>query len=154
MTRTAVAMECRTFARHLAGAEPTPYILACYERLLPSAEVAPREASLLIERALLAAGRAGGFALRMADGYACVFRPRGALRRRLILLFAILENSPPTAQLLNTGDVGSLMSVGMRMVATMTVSVLCTLAGIVILGPVHLLSSMLSPASGSAEVPS
>lgn len=145
MASEAIAAECRVFARHLVGAEPTPYVLACYERLLSTANVAPRESALLIERALLGFGRAGGFALRMADGYACVLRPRGALRRRLILLFAILENSPTTAHLLNTGDVGSFAGVSLRMVATMTASVLCTLAGLVVLGPVHALSAALAP---------
>lgn len=145
-----LAAECRTFARHLADAEVEAYTLACYERLLPSAALPADTASLLIERTLLAAGRAGGVLLRMADGYAVVFRPRCALRRRLLLLFAILENSPGTSHALNTGDEGSFAAVSARMIASMTVSVLCTLAGVVVFAPVHVASALASPARDTA----
>lgn len=145
-----IAAECRTFARHLADAEADAYTLSCYERLLPSAELPATTASLLIERALLSAGRAGGVLLRMADGYAVVFRPRCALRRRLILLFAILENGPGTSHALNTGDEGSFAAVSGRMIASMTVSVLCTLAGVVVFAPVHVVSALTSPSRDTA----
>ncbi len=141
-----MASECRAFARHLTDAEPTEYVMRCYERLLLSAHLPEPIASALIERALLAAGRSGGLMLRIADAYACVFRPRSALRRRLILLVAILENSPSSASYMNSGDEGSFVAVGLRMIVSTATSVLCAMAGVVIFGPAHVVSAILPPA--------
>jgi hypothetical protein len=143
LDRAAIAAECGVFARHLTDDEPTPYVIACYERLLPSAKRPPAVEGLLIERALLSMGRAGGVRLRMADGYACLFRPRGGLRRRLVLVIAILENSPSSARLFNSGEEGSFVAVSARMMASMAVSALCTLGGVLVFAPVHLASALL-----------
>ena len=146
LDREAIATECRVFARHIADDDPSPYVLAAYERLLPSAMLAPAEESRLIERALLDMGRAGGLRLRLADSYACLFRSRGGLRRRLVLMVAILENSPSSAPLLNTGDEGSFIAVSARMVASVAVSALCTLGGVLVFAPVHVVSALVSRA--------
>jgi hypothetical protein len=138
------AVECRTFARYLCGANPTEYVASAYSRLLPSAAVSAETAGLLIERSLLAFARLGSPAIRIADGYAGVFRPRSALRRRLVLLLAILENSPPTARTLNTGDEGTAVAVVARLAATLVVSGVCALIGVLVLGPVHVVSNAMS----------
>ena len=140
-----LAAECRAFARHLSDAAPTPYVLECYARLAPGAAHPLPVATEMIERMLLWMGRSGGVKLRMADGYACIARPRSELRRRLILLVAIMENSPSTSAQFNTADEGSLLVVGARMTGAMVVSVLCTAAGIAVIGPVHVASALLAP---------
>ena len=143
LDRDAIAAECGVFTRHLTDGEATPYVIACYERLLASAKRPPAVEALLIERALLSMGRAGGLRLRLADGYACLFRPRGGLRRRLVLMVAILENSPSSARLLNSGEEGSVVAVSVGMTASLVVSALCTLGGLLVFAPVHLMSALL-----------
>ena len=138
--RDANGEECRAFTRYLVGVNPTEYITSSYQRLLPSADVAHAGSDALIERCLLAAARGGGLPLRMADGYARFFRPRSLLRRRLILLLAILENSESTGHALNSGAEGTLLSVGLRLVATLAASGLCLAAGVIVFGPLHVVS--------------
>ena len=141
-TAPATAAECIALCRYLSSAMPSVYVMDCYERLRPSVQVNERTGSALIERSLLASASLGPIALRAADGYARVFRPRSLLRRRLILLLAILENSPPTERLLNSSDERSFLGVGLRLAGTMMASVLCTLVGTVLLGPIHVVSTL------------
>lgn len=56
---------------------------------------------------LLEYGRAGGLRLRMADVYARFRRPGALLRRKLVLMLALLEMAPPTHRPLNTPRRGS-----------------------------------------------
>ena len=138
----AITQECEAFTRHLTDAAPTAYVLDCYARLVASAALPDGAASQLIERALLAAGRSGGLVLRLADAYACLFRPRAELRRRLILIVAILENTPEFAHLFNSGEVGSFVRVSARMIVAVATSVLSTLAGVLAFAPVHVVSAL------------
>ncbi len=132
--------ECRLFTRFLAGVEMSPYVLATYARLLPTADVSPRSAQRLIERSLLAVSHAGLIPLRAADMYARVFLPRSLLRRRLVLLLAILENTEGSERPLNSAYEGSLVSVALELMLTGIASGLCLLLGIVIFAPLHLVS--------------
>ncbi len=155
------ATECRVFARYLADVEASPYVRESYARLVPTSDAGPTRRhdrghgdghlhahdltpgladDRVIERALLAMARRGVIATRVADGYARFFLPRSALRCRLVLMLAILENSPGSERVLNSGDEGSLFGVGARLVLTGAASVLCILVGVVLLGPVHLAS--------------
>lgn len=140
----ALRSECRALCRYLVGSDPSDYVLRCYERSVPSAGPAGNRTPL-IDRTLVAVAGYGTLAARVADGYARVFRPYGSLRRRLILLLAILENSPPSAGPLNQSREGSTPGVVAGMAVTLLASGACTLAGIVLLGPVHLVTLLLRP---------
>lgn len=134
--------ECRAYARYLIDQQPTEYVLACYERSWTSAAAVPAAGLSLIDRGLLSLARLGRLPARIADGYARIFRPFCSLRRRLILLLAILENSPPSDRPLNSARTGSGPGIGVRMALTLLASSACLLAGIVLLGPLHLVSRL------------
>lgn len=144
-THDADVAECRTFGRYLSGAEPTEYATRCYLRLLPSAAVPEGANSLLIERALVAAGRVGPLPLRIADAYARFLVPRSLLRRRLILLLAILENSAPAERTFNSGAEQSLPVLAAQLVVALVASGLCLVAGVIAFGPVHIVSGVRGP---------
>ena len=133
--------ECRVFSRYLARQEPTLYVLSSYQRLcrldLPS--LAPLS---LIDRGSLGLARWGTVPARIADAYARLFRPHGPLRRRLILLLAILENSPPSAAPLSAATEGSRARIMLGVSLTLLAGGACLLAGIVFLGPLHVVSAM------------
>ena len=135
--------ECRAYARYLVGQQPTEYVLACYERSWHSAAAIPAGGLPLLDRSLLSMARLGSLPARIADGYARVFRPFCSLRRRLILLLAILENSPPSDRPLNSAQTGSGPGIVARMALTLLASSACLVAGIVLLGPLHLVSLLL-----------
>lgn len=132
--------ECRTFSRYLADLEPPEYVKTCYARAWTSAAEPGSASRHAIDLALLKVARLGGVATRIADAYARIFRPRSPLRRRLILLLAILENTPPSAGRLTTPREGNALPIGAAMAGMLLASLACLLVGVILLGPVHLLS--------------
>jgi hypothetical protein len=142
----ALRAECRAYCRYLAGVEPSEYVQTCYERSWSAAAGNRDEASPLIDRCLLRVSRLGGLPARIADSYARLFRPFSTLRRRLILVLAILENSPPTHGFLNSAKTGTGAGIALGMLVTLLGSGLCMAAGVVLLGPLHLATLMASRA--------
>jgi len=141
-SRDALRAECRAYTRYLIGAEPSDYVLDCYERSWPAAAARPEEGTALIDGWLLRFSRLGGLPARIADGYARLFRPFSSLRRRLILVLAILENSPPSHLPLNSAVTGSAPAIALGMLMTLAGSGLCLAAGLLLLGPLHLVSTL------------
>jgi hypothetical protein len=92
-----------------------------------------------VERALLAAARMGGAPLRMADAYARFCSPTGALRQKLALAMAILENSPETHAALNGSVVGSPPVMLWRLATTGLGFALSLVAGMLCFGPLGLI---------------
>ena len=140
MTRVSPALdplgaECRVFCRYLARQEPTPYVLSCYQR---ARDPVSEGAFPLVDRAALALACRGAGPARVADAYSRMFRPYGPLRRRLILLLAILENSPPSDRPLNAAREGSRPAIVAGMLLTLLLGGVCLLAGVLLLGPLHL----------------
>ncbi len=137
---TALHAECRAFTRFLTAGSTTPYVLASYERLLPSASIGAAAESRLIERALLSFARRGAVPARIADSYARFFLPRSLLRRRLVLLLAILENSPTTERPMNSAIVASPVAVFGRLAVIGVAFAASLLVGVVLFAPLHLAS--------------
>jgi hypothetical protein len=130
------ARECEALTRYLVGSSPSAYVLASYRRLRPSAEVAEGR----LDRALDAAVRLGPAPARVADAYARRFRPTGSLRRRLTLMLAILENAPDTWEQTSAGTAVGPVAGAARMAVTLAASGVALLVGIVVFGPIDLMS--------------
>ncbi len=132
--------EGRIFTRFLTQHVATPYVLSSYARLLPSAQVSAAAESRLVERALLSFARRGVLATRIADSYARFFLPRSLLRRRLVLMLAIVENSPLTERPMNSAIVTSPLVVVVKLGVIGVAFALSLLAGVILFAPLHLLS--------------
>ena len=148
MTATAgselLSAECRAFSRYLIRQDPTDYVSRCYQAAWPTAAIPAGERAPLIDAGLLALARRGrgGVLTRIADAYARRFRPYAELRRRLILLLAILENSPGSAANLGAAREGSWLGSAARMGLTLLSGGGCLIAGMILLGPLHLLGRL------------
>jgi hypothetical protein len=95
VTADRLAKECEVFTRHISGRPATPRIADQYaaaHRALEGME--PRDGH---ERWLLRVARSGPAGCRVADAWARLALPHGALRQKLVVLLAILEVSPPYA---------------------------------------------------------
>ena len=90
--RAVLERECRTFTRYLVGREPTPYVAGKY---CDAHAVSAAFAGDRFNERLTAVARWHPAAAFLADAYARGFAPRGAFRKKLVLLLAILETSPP-----------------------------------------------------------
>jgi len=143
-----LARECAVFARYLAGVEATPYLVNAYARghaQMPAWRAGPPDRA---ERFLLAVARVHPTFTRIADGYARHVRPTGLLRQKLVLACAILESSPPAHDWLNTARTGSLPLTVLRIAGTGVASVLATLLGFLLLGPLHAVLALAARAGG------
>ena len=92
--------ECDVFSRYLISQPPTDYILRQYEMAVVSRNLANDAEFSAFDRRTLRLARRNVFFTRLADAYCALFHRHGALRRKLILLLAILEHTAPTAAVL------------------------------------------------------
>ena len=96
MTGTGLVQECGVFTRHISGRPATPQVAEQYA--VAHQVLSGMEPSDGHERWLLRVARLGPAACRIADAWARLAAPRGALRRKLVVLLAVLEVSPPYAE--------------------------------------------------------
>jgi nucleoside-diphosphate-sugar epimerase len=88
--------ECLTFCRYLMSAEPSRYVLEKYrdghERSLSSQKLYPSRFDCWLVRT----AQRSPFFTRLADSYAGFFFRDSLLKKKLVLLLAVLESCPPT----------------------------------------------------------
>jgi len=133
--------ECRVFFHYLCDLEADPYIVAKYceaHHKVPVYTPSSGFDQLLVQFAAMRSSFT-----RMADSYARFFAPRSTLRKKLILLVAILESSPRGSAFLDTVDTENKLLVtvrlllqGVRFVATLAV-------GTALLFPCHLAHTLI-----------
>jgi hypothetical protein len=130
--------EARVFTAALIGDEPSAYVIRQYAHGHMSLPLAPAAG---FERVLLFVARGGPYWTRAADAYARLFARRAILRRKLTLLIAILESTSPSDAAfapIRSFPAGTVL----RLALAGTGAVVFTVAGLVVLGPLHLLSRL------------
>jgi NADH dehydrogenase len=131
--------ECRVFTRHLLGMAPDALVLASYQRAVATVPALAPAGNW--DRALLAVARRGVLVARCADAHAALFARSSALRKRLVMLLAILETRPPFADEIDRA-VGGNMPVAIARVALRGLgSILGLVVGTVLLLPLRLASA-------------
>jgi NADH dehydrogenase len=96
--RRVLEEECRAYAACLTGAAPSAYVREHYMKAAHAHGLAFDEDFSRFDRAALAFARSWHVFARCADAYCALFHRRGALRRKLIVLAAILEHVAPTSE--------------------------------------------------------
>jgi NADH dehydrogenase len=130
--------ECRVFTNHLLGCDPDDYVIAKYR----AAHAAMPALSQFIDGdpALIEFARRSPMRTRLADSYAALFAARSVLRRKLVLLLAILETSPATYRMVDARLAGSWAGTVIGMVASGVGAVAALAIGTIVLAPVRMLS--------------
>lgn len=90
--------EGRVLCRYIAGAEPPAQLLQHYAAACRVHGVAADAAQSPFDRAALALARRGPMRARMADAFCAVFHRGGALRRKVIIMTALLESAAPSSE--------------------------------------------------------
>ena len=140
------ASECQIFTRHLVGLNPDAYVDAKYRAAIEQMPaLAPQTR---FDRFLVAFAAKGAAAVRVADAYAAVALPGGALRKRLVLLLAILETRPPFHQVIDAAPGGSAAVATIAMVGRGLIAVMGLIAGAIVFIPARLVMAVL-PARSS-----
>jgi len=95
----ALTEECRVFTRYLAASRPTAYVVDQYIKAHhTSPKFLPAD---VFDQRLVGFARRHPLSARLADSFARVFAPSSLLRRKLVLLLAILETAPPTCHVID-----------------------------------------------------
>jgi len=91
--------EVRVFGRHLLDCEPGSYALSRYLAWHAATGNAETARAPRFDRFLVAVARLHPFGTRLADVYCARFRRGALLRRKLVLVLALIECSPGTWRL-------------------------------------------------------
>ena len=140
MTSSALPRECEVFCRYLGGSAPTDYVARKYLAGCAGMPAGGARVDRLIDRWLLTVAHSGTPGARLADSYARVLRPHGPLRHRLVLMLAILENSPGFHERLDRATIGSPLGIMLELGLTGVGFALRLALGLACFGPVHLVS--------------
>lgn len=142
MSDAVLAREAAVFTRYLTGRSPTPYVSERYAD-------AHRALGGLVavnghDRWVLRVARSGSMGCRVADGWARHAAPAGPLRSKLVVMLAILEVTPPFAEVLDRPAHGPALEWAL-MVGAGLASVLALLAGAAVFLPMRLLAGRKAP---------
>jgi len=105
--------ECRSYTRYLAGCSPTPYVIAKY--LDFHQKMGNGEAGDRFERLLVSVSARGPRWARLADSYASMWRKNSLLRKKLVVVLALLECAAPTFETLDRCPAGGLSGTVFRL---------------------------------------
>ena len=108
--------ECRVFCRYLAGREATDYLLATYRAAHATGAVEPAGGSSAFEHGVVALARRSGLLARALDARARILAPGSLLRRKLVLVLAILETSAETEAAVDTPTHSGPVGLGLHLV--------------------------------------
>jgi hypothetical protein len=101
-----LARECTLFCRYLADVDATPDIVRAYQRAHQIEELKMSVATPS-DRALLSLASRGPALTRVADAFAGPVAPGSTLRKKLVVLMAILECRGPSAAAVDRAVPGS-----------------------------------------------
>jgi len=139
--------ECAAFARYLTGQVPSAYVLEKYRDA--HARCAPLRATAAIDRLLLSVARAHGRGAWLVDAYTAVFLKGAVVRKKWVLLVALLESSAPASDYFDAPDPGGRGVLVARLAWKGAAFVLALCLSTVVFLPFHLLLGATSKATGS-----
>lgn len=124
------------FSSYLVGQVPSDYVLEkyCEAHLVGNRFSASGRFDLFLVKTAVA----GPLLTKLADSYARLLVPGATLRKKLILLLAILESCAPTYEFLDSVDVSSKPVLYLRIAQRGLLFVLGLLVSVVVLLPFHL----------------
>lgn len=132
--------EAQSFGRTLLGIAPGGYVAAQYAKAHRHLPLQPDTA---FDRVLMTVAARGPWALRAADGYARIFAPGSALRRKLSVLVAILESTSPSDAAFASAEKHPAAVLGQLLLAGAGFALVLGL-GVIVLAPIHLASRLRS----------
>lgn len=142
--------ECSGYCRYLTGRRATDYVASKYAAAHVHRRRELTAAPRTFDRLLWRLSTQGVWATRLADGYARFMAPSGVLRKKLVLLLAILECSPPFYEFVDSADAHGNVAACVRLAVSMALGGAISLAALVAIGPFHLLHAIfhrLAPAA-------
>jgi hypothetical protein len=142
--RATLERECDVFARYLGASAGDSYVKAQYVAAHAAGVVEPAGTSAF-QRRVVSLASSAPWSLRALDVHSRVFAKGGLLRRKLVLLLAILETRAPHDAELDTPSPGSTLGMFAHMAWLGGVFVFLLVASTLALAPVALLWRIRGP---------
>jgi hypothetical protein len=137
LSKQVLASECCVFTQYLLGCAAPPYTIRKYDN---AHQVSPVFSSgNRFDRFLVRVAGTHPVLTRVADSYARMLAPQALLRKKLILLLAILETSPPTHNVIDSVGGGSNLALSFRLVGKAVTFGLSAAAGAILFVPARLI---------------
>jgi len=134
----ALDRECAVFCRYLIGQEPNEYVKKKY-RAAHKTGFLRGERTYPTDSFLVKAAGIGPWSTKIIDAYTRLFRPFSTVRRKLVLLLAILESCAPTHTYLDSVDSNSIPFLFVRFIQRCLTFALIVIVSIVVILPVELM---------------
>lgn len=131
--------ECLALGRYLFKQDVNAYVRDKYRS---ANAMLGLDASGRFDRLLVAMAVRHPLLAKPCDAYARFLAPQGALRKKMVLLLAIAEVTPPTFHSLDAADGGGLGMLFVRIMCRGMGMVLCLLPALLVLLPLQLLLKM------------
>jgi NADH dehydrogenase len=132
---TELELECDVFTRYLLGAGANAYVRARY--LAAHTTVPALRARDPFDSFLVRFARRGRLFAKLADAHAALFAPAALLRKKLVLLLAILETCPPTHRMIDAPVGGAPFRALLALTGTGIAAVVSVVVGSLILLPMR-----------------
>lgn len=149
-----LAKECRVFCRYLIKQEPNDYVLRTYQRGHHSPGFAAALPPSPVDKMIIRIAGKHPVLTRAGDAYSRVFFKRSLLRRKLVLLLAILESCAPGHHYLDSTDGVSRAGFYLKLAQHSTLYALSLVFGVLLFLPHHLFTRMVSLSPSDAPATS
>jgi nucleoside-diphosphate-sugar epimerase len=143
---SSIDAECAVFSRYLLGMAASEYV--CLKYRAAHASLDALSPAHLFDAFLVRFARTGPRFATVADAYAAVFAPHSLLRKKLVVLLAILETSSPECELIDAPAGGGRPARAAVAIGFAGLGALVALAvAVPILSPIQLVLAMLPKAT-------
>jgi len=132
-----VVREGRKLGRYLGGVDPGAYVLSKYADFHARR---PALAAGLLDRTLLWSALRVPLGVRLADVYSARLHKNSVLRRKLVLMLALLECTPPSSRVFDRPVHSGRVVAAADLVLRAAVEAIVLVTAMVVFGPVHALS--------------
>lgn len=141
--------ECRSLTTYLVGTLPTDYVRERYAMAAQAHGLARDEDFSRFDRVTLRLARRGHMFARSADAYCALFHSKGVLRRKLVLLAAVLEHVAPTSEAFDRADPANGARIVLSLAAYGLTFAVSLLLGAAVLAPTRVACRMAAHAERS-----
>lgn len=131
-------LECAVLTKYLIQQAPNPYVLAKYRE---AHQASPKLAQLHpspFDQLLVALSRQNAVAAKMVDAYAALFFRNALVRKKMVVLLAILESCAPTYIVFDQVDPGGARMFVLRFVQQGILFAITFVLAMILLMPLHL----------------
>lgn len=132
---TTLARECAVFSTYLIGIRPTEYIQVKYvEAHRWREDLIARDR---VDRVLIRLARTHPVLTRCADSYSRFLLPESVMRKKLVVMLALLETSFPACKVVDQVASAGLLRVSLRLSLDGALMIAGLVMIVAILGPIH-----------------